>query len=371
MRATVQEKECLAVLNADPVQSVLTFFATLKLGLIYFPLGTNDSDAAVIHLLQNTNARYLVTSESCYLKASRCAREVMMTAAARTTTDNPTAATRANIQIKIWNDQFNIDEIANKINLTSSSSPATITKSISQLAISSYNNNTCNISLLEDENQEQILPLDDDSTIGGESCSKKETPSNDIVVYLHTSGSTSLPKLIGLDTRSILYSSFVVLSQRMHDANIPFETSDVLLIPILLITGPDINILLSTIVGGASIVVFHNNEPKPSDLLAASEMFHATFLFAPQIIFEQLAKYLMAKEQQEQKQEMIDYDIHDGSDRYQKKITALFERMKCCLYFGSMLCEPIGDFLRSKGLNLQSLYGTTGMEDIFFFLLHL
>ena len=367
LRATVQEKKCLAVLNDDPVQSVLTFFATLKLGLIYLPLGTHDSDAAVIHLLQKTDARYLVTSEACYHKASRCAREIMAATTTMTEKDHPTAVTK--IQIKIWNDQLDIDEFANNIDATSPLSSATT--AVSQLAIINYNNNASSISSLENKNQEQTLPLNDDRSIGGKNGRREETLSNDIVVYMHTSGSTSLPKLVAWNTRSILYSSLAVLSQQMDDANVPFETSDVLLIPILLITGPDIDFLLSTMVAGSSIVVFYSNNPKPADLLAASEMFHATLLFAPPIIFEQLAKYLMAKEEQEQKQQMINHDINDGNNHHQKKISILFERMKLCVYFGAMLCEPAIDFLRSKGLNLQNLYGITGIRGFFSFFLYL
>ncbi|KAI7851235.1 hypothetical protein BDC45DRAFT_516071 [Circinella umbellata] len=353
--ATAQKKQCLVALNDDPVQSVLTLLATLKLGLIYFPLSTLDSDAAIIHLLQKTNVSCLVTSEACYNKALRCTREAMVATANMIQKNHSTKAAPNSIEIKIWNDQLDIDELANNIKVTLPS--LSVTTGI--LESKDINSNNCNISSTENNTQKKTSPLTDNNVVINKNNSREKTFSTDIVLYMHTSGSTKFPDLIGWNTQSILYSAFVTLSQRMYDANVPFESSDILLVPILLITGPDVDFLLSAILAGSSIVVFHDNKPKPADLLAASEMFHATFLFAPPAILDQLANYIIAKEEQEQKQQAKRRGVGDGNNHYQTKITTLFKRFKFSMYFGGMLSKSTGDFLMSKGLNLQSGYGST------------
>ncbi|KAI9278554.1 hypothetical protein BDA99DRAFT_492493 [Phascolomyces articulosus] len=321
-----QQKPCLIILNDDPVQSILTFFATLKLNLIYFPLATHDSDTAITYFLEKTSPRYLIISKTMRSKAQRCI---------------PPGST---IQIKIWDEQLNIEKIIATNN---------VAVSVQLQPRSGDMNMNMNMNMNK---------LDGGAAVG---ITTKNDPSS-TVAYMHTSGSTSLlPKLVEWSTQLCMYSTCEILLKSIQNSNVRMESSDVLLIPILLMTGPDIDFILATMMMGSSIVAFHNNTPRPFDLLAASKIFHATLILASPYTLEGLAEYLMQK----QDNDTVVANFPSAPNNTTKKFDldhkiSVFEQFKCCITFGAALRTSIGCLLQSKGLNVQTLYGATEIDNL-------
>ncbi|KAI9493470.1 hypothetical protein BDB00DRAFT_872356 [Zychaea mexicana] len=292
------DTECIALLSDDPAQSILAFFTVLKLGRIFFPLSTYRSKATVVHLLQKSNAGYLIASTTHRIKALECAA---------------TLYDVSRFDIHIWDD-FDIDQLI----------IATMTK-----AETSCKNGG-------DVNQSR----DDAHNIRLE---KDISDSSVPVTWLQSSGTTSeFPKAVLHTTRSIMYVVLEVFVKSIQEAcpDLAMDSTDVILVTEKLFHGPAMITLVRSILYGASIVMFSNEIPTPREILDAADTYGATVMDMVPIFLMQLAQYL---------------EQHAPADRY----LAVLQRFKYCICTGAPLSRPIGDFLRAKGLNVQNGYGMT------------
>ncbi|KAI9495943.1 hypothetical protein BDB00DRAFT_927014 [Zychaea mexicana] len=233
--------QCIALLSEDTTQAVLAFFAVLKLGFIYFPLSTHNTEAANVHMIKKTNTSYMVASETYRKDAMGCAA----------------ALTDSNFRVKIWDD-FDIDQLI-------ASSEAFVS-----------------------------TPQDEDST----SRQREGTVTADpdaIITWLHSSGTTSaLPKLISGSTRSHLFSVLEIVLKPIQKVcpYLAVGPSDVILITDKFFHAPSIFTLIMSVLTGASILLLNCENPIPLDNLAAADASGATVLITTPAFLDRLAKYL-------------------------------------------------------------------------------
>ena len=67
---------CVGILSDDSLQSLLAMLAILKLGRVFFPISTGNSEAVITQLLLNTRTTYLLASEEYEELARICASRV-------------------------------------------------------------------------------------------------------------------------------------------------------------------------------------------------------------------------------------------------------------------------------------------------------
>ncbi|KAI9265272.1 hypothetical protein BDA99DRAFT_580015 [Phascolomyces articulosus] len=309
LRSNSTKQSCIAVLNDSPIQAILSFFATLKLGLIYFPLSMFDSEAAILHLLKKSKTSILIASKTNREKAFHCIEMLRNDGDER-------------IGIQVYDHEFDIDQMLSEAKaMDSMRSP-----------------NSQDDGDYPSSHKKRRTLID------------KKTDPSDPIIYMHTSGSTALPKLISWTTQSSLYGSLGgIVDCIQHSTNgteLMIKSTDVLLYPVLTISGPETEFLIPTMLAGGSILLFDHKPPTPSEQLAAMEKFGVTLMISAPVGLEIFAEYL--KE--------LDKEKDDTRDKHH---TNLLEGIKFCITYGVQLQIPIGDYLRSKGLNIQSLYGST------------
>ncbi|KAI9255132.1 hypothetical protein BDA99DRAFT_540046 [Phascolomyces articulosus] len=89
------ERQCITVLNGNSLQLFFTFIATLKLGLVYFPLYSYDSEASIMHLLEKPKTSLFVVSKMNHEKVPKCTEALRI---------------YNGLDIKVY-DQFNMDRL--------------------------------------------------------------------------------------------------------------------------------------------------------------------------------------------------------------------------------------------------------------------
>ena len=107
---------------------------------------------------------------------------------------------------------------------------------------------------------------------------------------------------------------------------------------------------------GSSMLVFGHCNIKSSDLLFVAEIYKATFVISSPVALERLSEYL--KKQDENNSPISAKNAH----QQEKPVLQTLQQMKYCLSYGAPLRRPIGDFLRSKGLNIQNQYRSSGKK---------
>ncbi|KAI9496239.1 hypothetical protein BDB00DRAFT_893523 [Zychaea mexicana] len=250
--------QCIATLSDDPAQCMLAFFTALKLNVSYFPVSTHCSEAAISHLLKETNTGFLIATPTNGAKARKCAAAVY----------------DLKIGVKIW-DGFDVDQLV-----------ATAT-AVSTPPADEYDYSR--------EKRRRVMSRDPTAT----------------VTWLHSSGTTSaFPKPIPHSTRSYMYVviEIILSSIQNNSPDLAMDSTDVMLITEKMFHAP------------------------------AVYLFGATVLISSAIELEQLAEYLQ--------QTSFDYRV-------------TLERFKFTLCHGAPLRQPIGNLMRSQGLNIQNAYGMT------------
>ncbi|KAI9251477.1 hypothetical protein BDA99DRAFT_541465 [Phascolomyces articulosus] len=246
-----KDASCIAVFNDDPIQAALSFFASLKLGLIICPLIPFHPEGAL-----------------------RCVDAIRYES-------QQNAATTSEIvmDIKVWDGLSDIMQQLYEIALAES----------------------------HDNGKPVVMAR------------KIVTNPKETIVYSNTSGSTSVnPKLIRWTTRSIVFTPEIMLKPiQRNDPDMVMRSSDVMVMAFTaFLSGASLAQLILIIVAGAS-VISHLTSPT--------------------------------------RRILKDQEAAAGSDSHRQTS----ERIKYCIYGGAPLQDSLGRYLRSKGLNIRTYYGST------------
>ncbi|KAI9255135.1 hypothetical protein BDA99DRAFT_517966 [Phascolomyces articulosus] len=299
-------KLCIAVLTDNPTHAVLTFFAALKLGYIYFCLSFYNSQEAIVYLLKESSTCFLVTSEANREIAIKCTN---------------TLGERDGVHIQVDDDPFDIDGILSQ----------------------QESNPVMQQSSLDNEQQQEKK----------HQATFKENPL-DTVAYMHTSGSTGLPKLIPCSTQSMLFSilgHIIHPNQQQNSGDLssrpeelPIMSTDTLAYSsTVFISHAEYVFLIPIMLAGASVLLFDGKPLAPSKQLEAIKECGVTCMIVLPFDLVAMSEYLES--------------VADRATNQQNAM--ILQSLKFCLYYGAPLQISTGDYLRSKGMNLQSMYGTT------------
>ena len=96
-------QHCIVTLIENPLQSILSLFAILKLGIAYLPIQDYYSEEVIAHLLKESNATYIIASKIYRAKAFKAVELLRQSQKSR-------EEYLPVIGIKIWDD-FNIDRL--------------------------------------------------------------------------------------------------------------------------------------------------------------------------------------------------------------------------------------------------------------------
>ncbi|KAG2225143.1 hypothetical protein INT45_011826 [Circinella minor] len=293
-----QKQSTVTIISEKSIRSIITLLAVIKLEMPFFSLSTSETEVVTAHFIKDA------IHES-----------------------SPSVSNN----IQIWN-ELDIDEYL--INTTVASDNNNLP--MDRPFICGNPNNDKNVSSPSTQRQRE----------------KYELGPKDTAFYMHTSGSTALPKIIPRDARSILYAIKETLIKSIQQADCPdviMKSEDVVILPSATIPGPS----QITLLMGSSVVVLDQCNVKSSDLLFIAEKYKATLMLSSPITLEHLAEHL--KKQDENKSSTFD------KSTYQQEETMLqtLQRVKFCFSYGAPLRRSVGNFLRSKGLNVQNLYGSS------------
>ncbi|KAI7861090.1 hypothetical protein BDC45DRAFT_600824 [Circinella umbellata] len=306
--SNVKRTHCVAVLIENNLHSIIAFFTLLKLGWIFFPLSPYNSEEANIHLLQEANTDLFITSETYRQKAFDCCATMEK-------------CHQKVIKLKVWR-EFNVDQLV--------------------AIIKTFSNSPLKHKTLNEENDERRT--------GQSQEEKRHSMQNDTTKSLtdtfaifHSSGTTSLPKAISQSTRVFLYRMleiFIKSIQQYTKSNVALDSNDVIVSPTDFFRIPALEMLIASMLVGSSIFIFNSETLKAENILTVAKMYEATIMASSPIIYEQLAEYLTTQPISEE-------------------TTTTLQKFKFAFCGGAPLQKQIGDFLRSKGLNVQNYYGMT------------
>ncbi|KAI8091211.1 uncharacterized protein B0P05DRAFT_484698 [Gilbertella persicaria] len=156
---------------------------------------------------------------------------------------------------------------------------------------------------------------------------------NKDALIIHSSGTTSFPKPIYLSNRYLIH---LLISIFEFLGPIPLSHKDVMLScgPLFHIFGVFAHFSIS--IFGGSVVFMEKLPASQSDINFALKSNNVTIMCAPPLIFEQMIPFL---------KESNDFSA--------------IRRLKLVLYGGAALKQESGEWLRKKGMNICSGYGTT------------
>ncbi|KAG2216710.1 hypothetical protein INT45_013633 [Circinella minor] len=315
-----QKQYTVTIISEKSIHFIITFLAVIKLEMPFFSLSTSETEAVTAHFIKGTNTAYVIAPEKHHEKVQKCIDAIHES--------SPSVSNN----IQIWN-ELDIDEYL--INTTVDSNNSDLP--MDDRALCGNPNNDNSVSSPSTRRQRE----------------KYELGPKDTAFYMHTSGSTALPKIIPRDARSILYAIKETLIKSIQQAGCPdliMKSGDVLILPTARFPGPT----QTTLLIGSSILIFGNGNVKSSSsLLFIAEKYKATLMICTPIALEHLAEHL--KKQDKNKSPTF------AKSRYQQEETMLqtLQRIKFCLSYGAPLRRSVGDFLRSKGLNVQNQCGST------------
>ncbi|KAI7858726.1 hypothetical protein BDC45DRAFT_564848 [Circinella umbellata] len=314
-----QKQSTVTIISEKSIHFIITFLTVIKLEMAFFSFSTNETEAVAAHFIEGTNTAYVIASKKHYEKVQKCIDGI------------PSVSNN----IQLWN-ELDIDEYLINTTVVSNNYNPPMDGSLCGNPTNN-DNNIC-------------------SSSGRRQREKYELGPKDTAFYMHTSGSTSLPKIIPRDARSVLYAVKETLMGSIEQADCPdliMKSGDVLILPTARFPGPTQIFLIVTWLMGSSILIFNHCNVKSSTLLVIAEKYKATLMISTPIALENLAEHL--KKQDKNNSPTF------GESIYQQEETMLktLQRMKFCLSYGAPLRKSVGDFLRSKGLNVQNQYGTT------------
>ncbi|KAG2226546.1 hypothetical protein INT45_005032, partial [Circinella minor] len=301
---------CVAYILDDPVVSLLTILAILKLRRTVFPISTRNSESAIVHLLEKTQTGYLITSEKYRHIAQKCR-----------------ATTAAQQQEDTSNNMDNKSEIGLRV------LPLFSKDMVLNLAFqhSSINNNKNNIYSKATTTKRTI-----------------EQQHKDIIIIIHTSGTMTFPKPIYHSNQLLLFTVLDLLGSHFSKANPPLNNLDVVMLTFPLFHGHGIMSLFTIMSLGATAVLFRRLPPLARDTLSVIKKYNVTVMTLPPIQLEDLATYIQNQEQDNRNKGAIAYNI-----------TEIFQQIKYCTYTGAPLRIEVGEYLHSKGLNVRNGYGSS------------
>ncbi|KAG2221169.1 hypothetical protein INT45_007746 [Circinella minor] len=293
-------KDCgvIGYLLDDPVLSVLTILAILKLRRVFFAISPRNSEEAAVHLMSITSTRYLITSNKYKDFSQKCASQVP--------------------------------------------------KSCGIKVLSPFNEKTLSPLISEKINQEHDMPTT--ATADFLNDIKNHEHENDIIGILHSSGSTSFPKPTYETNRSVLWTTIHTLGENIYNSNNQgFGDKDVMLMPCPFFHGSGIYTFLIVVSFGATAVLFYRLPPSPRDIIAVSKAYGVTSMTVMPIQLEEMADYLKEEE----------HSNNMSSNSSKIVVPSVLQQIKFYLAVSAPLRIPIGDYLCSKGLNIRCAYGTT------------
>ncbi|KAI9251796.1 hypothetical protein BDA99DRAFT_426796, partial [Phascolomyces articulosus] len=242
---------CVAYLLDNPVLSLLTILALLKLQRVVFPISTRNSASAIKHLLANTQTGYLVTSEKYHVMAQTCCQS--------------------------------IQEVENND---------------STIKSSTYDH-VDDCSIFHYQRQEKTTTM-------------KRQQHEETILIIHTSGTTSFPKPIYHTNRLLLFTVLDLLGSHFRNASLPLSMKDVVMLTFPLFHGHGIMSLFMILSMGATAVMFYRLPPLPRDTLYVIERLGVTAITVPPIQLEELATYVKNQEKNENEQQ-VRYCTYSGA----------------------------------------------------------
>ncbi|KAI9489192.1 hypothetical protein BDB00DRAFT_771221 [Zychaea mexicana] len=292
---------CVGYIFDDPVWSLLTILAILKLRRTVFPISTRNSESAITHLLTKTQTKYLITTE----KYAQIAKKFLQKA-------------------------------------------------------SSVEQRSLPPSSLQDYPLRDGLLLQQQKT-----STKTTTTGHhdDVIAIIHSSGTTSFPKPIHLSNRMLLYIVLELLGPHLANADQFFGPADTVMLTFPLFHGHGIMSLLMIMSLGATAIMFPRLPPLARDAISVINTYGVTVMTVPPIQLEELVAYIKENEsssgQQQQKAKSALMSRPD-STAISAVYTAL-KQVKYCTYAGAPLHIKTGEYLHSKGLNVRNAFGASEM----------
>ncbi|KAI9252908.1 hypothetical protein BDA99DRAFT_520376 [Phascolomyces articulosus] len=298
----IEECRVIGYLLDDPVLSVLTILAILKLRRVFFAISPRNSEAAIVHLLSKTDTKYLMTSEKYRDISQKCAAQVPKCCGVK--------------------------------------GLAPLNEMISLMFSYHLSNNSSANRYQHCGSQEITIGMD-----------YQQEDEDAVVGILHSSGSTAFPKPTYETNRSVLWTTIHTLGENMYNScSQHFGSKDVMLMPCPFFHGSGIYTFLVVVSFGAAAVLFHRLPPSPRDIIVVSQAYGVTAMTSMPIQLEEIADYLKETE-------------HGCTDNDNSTmiigIPSILKQIKFYMAVSAPLKIPTGDYLCSKGLNVRCAYGTT------------
>ncbi|KAI9253371.1 hypothetical protein BDA99DRAFT_587258 [Phascolomyces articulosus] len=297
---SIKGSTCVAFLSDNPLQSIITMLTLSKLEIPYFPISTGNSKAAIIHLLDKTNVSYIIAGKKYGTMTTECVQQLRKSSSCE-------------IGIKVWDD-FDIGQLL---------AEATASSNLPMTTITPYKVVAVGKNVISDDNATE--------------------EANRNLTILHSSGTTSLPKPIHISVRCRIVGDFEMCVHHINTTwpEHPMTSNDIMIFALPLYHILGINLFFSTILVGASTVIFHHLPPSPQEVLFVAKTYGATRLATSPFILEQLVSF----SQQQQN--------HPSSSNVLQKL------IRVCIYGGAPLRPYVYDFFKSKGILMLNVYGTT------------
>ncbi|KAI9278498.1 hypothetical protein BDA99DRAFT_492305 [Phascolomyces articulosus] len=320
----------VAYMMDDPVLSYLTLLAILKLKYVVFPISPRNSEPAIVHLLTKTNTICLITSDKYTKTAHKCFIQYQQSQQEDSNNNN--------------NDNDND---------TPFNSSAKGVKVVKKFIKEQVLLETCLLSHKKKEN----MNFFDDNQYQERSVARTTTKTtikqqhDEIIMIIHTSGTTTFPKPVYQKNRGLLFPILDLLASHFSNANPSFGgmSNDVVMLTFPLFHLHGIISLFMSVSQGATTIMFHRLPPLPQETLSVIDKYNVTVMIVPPIQLEDLATYIKKKQN------------HDNKEAKQNRtyFTTLLRRVKYCSYGGASLSIQVGEYLHSIGLNVRNSYGSS------------
>ena len=166
----------------------------------------------------------------------------------------------------------------------------------------------------------------------------------DVVIKLHSSGSTGVPKPMSMTNRwMIMLIQALDMESKSKWKGLGLDADSVIFPTAPLFHSTGIVSYFWSALYGCHTIALRNLPPTSQELLSILEMYRPDVVFTAPVVLNDLAD--------------------DLQDRYISKATVnALDRVRLCLFGGDQLIARAGDFLLSQGLNIRSIYGLTGVK---------
>ncbi|KAI8146561.1 hypothetical protein BJV82DRAFT_599006 [Fennellomyces sp. T-0311] len=267
---------CVGFLGDEPIQCMLAMLAMFKLRRLFFAISTRVPGFLITKLLAETNTQCLIVPEDQHH------------AAVEHTKDLP------DFQVKPW-EPFDVERLIKESE--------------------GYDSNEFNHS-------------------------DKPAPSlDDIILLLHSSGSTGPPKPIHFSNRYLLLLIQVFVTESREtweECSVDSEDVISVLVPVFHSSGVMAHWI--SMMFGAHAVLFRGLPAPPQYVLSTIETQGVTVLLAPPMSLKAMAEYLR-------------------NEQVEESTVAALGRIKFSMFGGDQLVMGAGELLHAKGLNVRCAHG--------------